>query len=101
MNRRIDALLDQGPIQVQLHVTGSFEFLKYDLVHATLGLNQGGRQDCQAATFLTISGRPKEAFGLQQGLGLDAARHYPSLAGLKRVVTASQSSNAVQKNHNI
>ena len=101
MNRRINPFFHESPIQVQLHVAGSFEFLENDIVHPALGFNQGRRQDRQAASFLTVSCGSEETLRLKQSLGLNAAGHDPPFAGLKRIITACQPGNAVQKDHDI
>src|ERR1700737_559834 len=101
MNRRINPFFHQGPIQVQLHIAGSFEFLENDLVHAALRINQSSRQDRQATSFLTVSRGSEEPFWLEQSLRFNATGHDSPFAGLKRVVTTCQPGDAVEKDYNI
>src|ERR1700722_17598526 len=101
MNRRINPFFHQGPIQVQLHVTRSFKFFKNDLIHSTLRIHQGSRQDRQAATFFAVSRSPEKTLWLKQSLRFNATGHNPPFTWLECVITACQPGDTVQKDDDI
>jgi hypothetical protein len=76
-----NAPIDQGAVEVDLHVAGAFELLENDFVHPRTGVHESGGQDRQGSTFLNVARRAKEAFGLMQGVGVDAAGQ--DLAGMR------------------
>src|ERR1700722_12243476 len=101
MNRGINPLFHQSPIQVQLHVTRSLEFLKNDFIHSALRVHQGSRQDCQAASFLAIPGGPEKALWFKQSLRFNATGHDAPFTWLECVITACQPGDTVQKDDDI
>ena len=65
VDRRIEPLLDQRTIEMQLHVPGAFEFFEDHFVHAAAGIDQSRRQNRQAAAFLdSCAPRRRNFFGL-------------------------------------
>jgi len=101
MNGGKDALLGEAAIEMEFHVAGAFELLEDDLVHAALGVDEGGGDDGEGAAFLDIAGGAEEFFGPCEGLGLDAAGHDAALAGLDGVVAASEAGDAVEKDDDV
>src|SRR6516162_4608470 len=93
----IDPLLHQSPVEVQLHIPGSFELLENHLVHAALCLDQGRCQDSEAASFLTITCRAEETLRFQKSLGFHPSGHDASLPGLKCVISPRQPRDASQE----
>ena len=70
---REDALLHELAVQAHLGVAGALELLEDHFVHARAGVHQGGADDGQRAAALDVAGRPEEALGLVQGVGVHAA----------------------------
>jgi hypothetical protein len=68
-----DASVDEGPVEVDLHIAGALEFLENDLIHPGSGIDEGGREDCQGSAFLDVTGGAEEAFGLMEGVGVYTA----------------------------
>jgi hypothetical protein len=45
---------------MQLHVAGAFEFFENPFIHPAAGLDQRGRENCQAAAFFNIPRRAEK-----------------------------------------
>src|SRR6185437_2283203 len=96
---RPDALIDHAAIKMQLHVASALELLEDHFIHATAGVDEGGRQDGQRAAFLDVAGRPEETLRLVQGVGVHTAGQ--DFAGMRnlRVVRARQPRDGVEQDH--
>jgi len=70
-----DAPVGELTIKDKLHVTGAFEFLEDDFVHAAAGVDQGGGKDGERAAFFGVAGAAEDLFGQLQGTDIDAAAH--------------------------
>jgi hypothetical protein len=88
VNGREDALLHDGTIQMDLHVPGTLVFLEDQVIHATVGLDQGGGQNGETPPLLDIAGRSEETFWTSQSRGIHTTAHRSTLA-LDSVVIAS------------
>ena len=62
VNGRKDAFFHQAAVEVELHVSGAFEFLENELVHAALGIDEGGGEDGEAAVILGVAGGAEKPF---------------------------------------
>src|SRR5436309_3738606 len=83
MDCGIETLFNQRPIEMQLHVSGAFEFLENDLIHPAAGIDQRGCENGEAASFLDITSRAKKFLWLEQRLCLHAAGHDAAFARLQ------------------
>ncbi|EAU48221.1 hypothetical protein R2601_14685 [Salipiger bermudensis HTCC2601] len=101
VDRREDALVRDLAIQHDLRVAGALEFFEDHLVHAAAGVDQGGRDDGQRATFLDVPRRAEETLRALQRVGIDttgqnlARRRHDSVEG------TAKSCDRVKKYHNI
>jgi hypothetical protein len=59
-------LVHESAIQVDLHVAGAFELFKDHVVHAAAGVDQGRRENRQAAAFYDTSRCTKKASSQQR-----------------------------------
>jgi len=96
-----NALVRNGAVEVNLHVSRALEFLEDEVVHSALGLDQGCGDDGQAAAFFGVPGGTKKTLGLHPGFGVHTARHYSSLARLEIVVAAGETRDAVEEDDRI
>ena len=55
VNGRPDAQFSDFAIKHHLHIPGSLEFLKNQIVHAASGFNQGRSDDREASRFLGVA----------------------------------------------
>jgi hypothetical protein len=101
INSREDPLVDQPTIEMDFHITGAFELFKDDLVHATPGIHQRGRDNGETAAFLNVTGRPKKAFGFLQRVGVNTPlQHFPTRRH-DGVIRTRQTGNAIQEDNHI
>src|SRR3974390_3298023 len=71
VDRRIDALLSDAPVEVDLGVAGALELLVDHVVHARAGVDQRGRDDRQRAALLDVARRAEEALRALQRVRVD------------------------------
>src|SRR5262245_2175924 len=68
------ALVDQLPVQDDLHVAGPLELLEDYVVHSASGIDQSRCHDGKAPSLLDLSRGAKEPFGFFQRIRVHAAR---------------------------
>ena len=90
-----------GAVEVQLHVAGAFKLFEDEVVHAAFGFDKGGAEDGEAAAFFGVAGGSKKFAGLGEGLGIDAAAHGATFAGLEVVVGAGHAGDGVEEDDDI
>ena len=61
VERRVDALLGDAPVEVDFAVAGALELLVDHVVHARAGVDQRGGEDRERAAFLDVARRAEEA----------------------------------------
>ena len=71
---REDTAVGQVAVELELHVAGTLELLKDDLIHLGAGIDEGGGQDGERAAVLDVAGSAQETLGRIQGRRIDAAR---------------------------
>src|SRR5204862_364683 len=67
-----------------------------EVVHAAVGLDEGGGEDGEAAAFLGVARGAEKLLGLDEGLGIDAPGHGAPLVALHVVVAAGEAGNGVE-----
>ena len=71
---RENAAIGQVAVELELHVAGTLELLKDDLVHLGTGIDECGGQDGERATVLDIAGCTQKTLGRIQCRRINAAR---------------------------
>ncbi len=67
MNGGENAQFGDGAVEVDLHVAGALEFLKNEIVHAAVGLDEGRGEDGEAAALLHVARGAEEFTRLGRG----------------------------------
>ena len=75
---------------MQLHVAGSLELFKDNLIHLTAGINEGGCNNCQTAPLFNIPGSPEKPLGLMQGMSINTTGKNLAAGGDNCVVGTRQ-----------
>ena len=101
VDRRVDALVADLAVEDDFHVSGAFELLENQLVHAAIRLNEGGRHDGERAGFLGVAGGGEEFAGNFQSAGVDAAGHGASTAALGIVERTADAGEGVHEHEDI
>ena len=86
---------------MELHVAGSFELLKDDIVHAAARIDQGRGHDGEASPLLDVARGSKEALRPLQGVAVHATGQHLPARRHNGVVGARQTRDAVQQNHDV
>ena len=60
------ALVDEAPVEVQLHVARALELFENHFVHTAAGVDQRGGENRQAAAFLNVASCSEETLRLVQ-----------------------------------
>src|SRR5262249_6200255 len=94
VHRREDPLVEQISVQVELHVTGTFELFEDEVVHLVTGIDERRGQNCQTATKLDVSRRAEEALRLVQRVRVHTTGQSLSAGGNGDVVRARQPGEA-------
>src|SRR5438445_5950876 len=98
VDRGVDALLEEGAVENQLHVAGPLELLEDHVVHPGAGIDQRGGDDRQASPLFRFAGRAEQTARLLHGAGVEAARERPAGAGRRGVVRAGKAREGVEQN---
>ncbi len=69
----VDSAFDEFAVELDFEVTGAFEFLEDDLVHAAIGFDEGGGEDGEGAAFFDFAGGAEEFADLLESGVVDAA----------------------------
>src|ERR1043166_541573 len=101
MGRPGKAFLLQRAVEMQLHVSGAFEFFEDQFVHPAAGFGERGREYGEAAAFFDIARASEKFLRLNESFGFDAARHDPALARLQIVIAARKAREAIEQNDDI
>src|SRR5256885_3378811 len=88
VNRGVEPLFLQRTVEMQLHVSGAFELLENQLIHAAAGLGKRGGENRKAAAFFDVARAPEKFLRLDQCLCLDTAGHDPPFARLQIIISA-------------
>ena len=64
VDARVHSLVGQEAVELELHVTSSFEFFEDNFVHFRTSINQSGRQDGQRAATIDVTSGTEEFLGL-------------------------------------
>ena len=91
----------RAAVEDELHVAGSFELFKDDLVHARAGIDEGGGDDGERAALFDISRCAKEALRFVQGVGVDTAGEDFAGVGLDGVIGAGKTGDVVEEDNDI
>ena len=70
-----NAAFDKTAVKVNFTITGAFEFLEDDFIHAAAGVDEGRGDNREAACALDIARRAEEALGFLEGVGFETAGH--------------------------
>ena len=68
IDSREDALVGQVAVELQFHITSTFELFKDHFVHFGTGVDQCGSDDSQRTAVFDVTGSTEETFGLMQGI---------------------------------
>ena len=98
---RVDALLGDLALEVQLHVARALELLVDHLVHLGSGVDQRRRDNGQAAAFLDVSRRAEETLRPFQGMRIDAAGQHLPGGRDDGVVGARQPRDGVEQDNHV
>src|ERR1051325_601515 len=101
VNRRENAAVDKGAIEVHFHVAGAFEFFEDNFVHAGACIDEGGRDDCERTAFFDVTGGTEKAFGFMQRVGIDTAGQNLAGVRLNGVVSAGEAGDRVEENNDV
>ena len=98
---RIHAALGQRPVQIQLHVASSFEFLENHLVHTAARFDQRAGNHGQRAAFPQVAGGAKQTFGTVQGVGIQTAGKHFAGGWDNQVVGARQTRDGIKQDDDV
>ncbi len=89
-------------VEHELHVTGAFELLENDFIHAAAGVDQGCSDDGQASAFLEVSGSAEKLARNVEGAGCDAAgKGFSGRVGVGIVVGTCQARDGIEQNQDV
>ena len=86
---------------MQLGVTGALELLEDHLVGLGPGVDEGGTEDGQRSALLDVASGAEELLGLDESLGVDAARSDLAGGGHGVVVAAGQPRDRVEQDDHV
>ena len=101
IDRRVDALVADLAVEHELHVSGAFELLEDELVHAAAGIDERGGDDGQRARFLGVARRGEKLARDFQRARIDAAGHGASAAAHGVVEGAADAGDRVEQDEDI
>src|SRR6185369_11607281 len=94
IDRRPESHFGALPVEYQLHVTGAFEFLEDDIVHAAAGFDQDRGHDRKRTGFFGFTRGGEELAGLFERTDVEAAGSGATrIAG--RIVSARKAGDRV------
>ena len=67
---------------MEFHVAGSLEFLEYDIIHSTAGVNKRGRKDRETSAGFDITCCSEKPFGFLERIRIQTAGEDLSACGM-------------------
>ena len=101
IHRRINALIADLAIEHQLHVSGAFELLEDQLVHAAAGFDQCRRDDGERAGFFGVARRRENLSRSFHRARIDTAAHGAAAAAHRIVKCARRARDRVEQDKNM
>ena len=82
---RIDTLIRQTTVELELHITRPLELFEDHIIHLRARLLQGRSEDRQATATADVTRSTEEALGLLQGVGIDTTGEHLTRGRLYRM----------------
>ena len=101
LDRRKNAHLGNGSIEVELHVSSAFELLENEVVHAAVGLDERSTKNGETATLFGIAGGTEEFSRLGEGFGIDASTHCAAFSRLEIIVGPGHAGDRIEKDNHV
>ena len=98
---RVDPTLGQLAVEAQLHVAGALELFEDRVVHAAVGLHEGGGQDRQRASLFDVACSAEELLRRVQRAGVDTAGQDAAACRRGQVVGAAEPGDAVEDDDDV
>ena len=96
-----DSSFLQLPVENQLHVAGSFEFLVNHIVHLASCVHKSGGKNGKAAALAHVTGRAEEPFGHVQSRRVKTAGKCSAAGRDHQIIGAGQPCDGIQKDHHV
>jgi len=101
VDRGVDALVADLAVENELHVAGTLELLEDEVIHAAVGLDQGGGHDGEGAGLLGVAGCGEEFARDLHGAGVHAAAHGAASAALCVVEGTADTGQGVHEDEDV
>src|SRR3569833_2103392 len=101
VDRREDTLLGNAPVEMDFAVAGAFEFLKEHVVHLGPRVDQGSREDREAATLFDVARRTEETLRPLQRIGINTTRQHLACRRHYGVVGTCEAGDGVEQNDDV
>ena len=101
VNGGVNALVADLAVEDELHVAGALELLENEVVHAAVGLDEGGRHDGERSGLLGVARGGEELAGDLHGAGVHAAAHGAAATALRVVERAADAGERVHEDEDI
>ena len=95
VDRGVDVHFRDAAVEYELHVSGAFELLEDELIHAAVGLDERRSKDGEGACGASVARSCEETARGLQCLGVNTAAHGATAAALCIVVGACEAGDGL------